>query len=60
MDRGQWGKAARSAGMTAVLATKHHDGFCLWNTKVTDYRIASSFMSEIESKRIRMPSEKAF
>ena len=39
----QWAEAARSAGMRyAVFTTKHHDGFCLWNTKVTNYDIASA------------------
>ncbi|UFU07194.1 alpha-L-fucosidase [Ruania halotolerans] len=31
-------RAARSAGMGyAVLTTKHHDGFALWNSGVSDY-----------------------
>ncbi|QVY66099.1 alpha-L-fucosidase [Polaribacter sp. Q13] len=43
LDCNQWAKAAKSAKMNyAVFTTKHHDGFCLWNTKVTDYDIASS------------------
>ena len=43
LDCNQWAKAAKSAKMNyAVFTTKHHDGFCLWDTKVTDYDIASS------------------
>lgn len=33
-----WAKAAAQAGMKyAVLTTKHHEGFCLFDTKYTDY-----------------------
>jgi len=43
LDCSQWARAAKSAGMRyAVLTAKHHDGFCLWNTSVTSYDIASS------------------
>lgn len=43
IDCSQWAKAAKSAGMQyAVLTTKHHDGFSLWNSSVTAYDIASS------------------
>jgi alpha-L-fucosidase len=39
----QWVTAAKSAGMKyIVLTTKHHDGFCLWDTKYTDYNIMNS------------------
>ena len=35
-----WAAAAKSAGMKyLVLTCKHHDGFCLWDTKFTDYNI---------------------
>ncbi|MFR9503791.1 MAG: alpha-L-fucosidase [Rikenellaceae bacterium] len=43
LDCGQWADAAKSAQMTyGVFTTKHHDGFCLWDTSVTDYDVASS------------------
>jgi len=33
-----WARAARDAGMKyVVLTTKHHEGFCLFDTKLTDY-----------------------
>ena len=36
----EWVAIAKAAGMKyIVLTTKHHDGFCLWNTKYTDYNI---------------------
>jgi len=39
----EWVAIAKSAGMKyMVLTTKHHDGFCLWNTKLTDYNIMNS------------------
>jgi alpha-L-fucosidase len=39
-DPAKWAKAARNAGMRyVVFTTKHHDGFCMFDTKLTDYRI---------------------
>lgn len=36
----EWVRIAKGAGMKyIVLTTKHHDGFCLWDTKFTDYNI---------------------
>ena len=43
LDCEGWVNAAKSAGMTfAVLTTKHHDGFNLWDSAYTDYDIGSA------------------
>ncbi|UOE50837.1 alpha-L-fucosidase [Mucilaginibacter sp. SMC90] len=43
LDADQWAKAAKSANMTyGCLTTKHHSGFCIWDTKTTDYNVMHS------------------
>lgn len=43
-DAKKWAKAARAAGMKyAVLTAKHHDGFCMFDSKLTDYKISTRF-----------------
>jgi alpha-L-fucosidase len=38
-DPREWARRAREAGMKyVVLTTKHHEGFCLWDSKATDYK----------------------
>jgi alpha-L-fucosidase len=38
----QWASTAKNAGMHyLVFTTKHHDGFCMWNTGQTDFKITS-------------------
>ncbi|MEX0655631.1 MAG: alpha-L-fucosidase [Phycisphaeraceae bacterium] len=38
-DPNQWAAAAAHAGMKYfVITTKHHEGFCLWDSKLTDYK----------------------
>src|SRR5512141_1190600 len=34
----EWARLAKASGMRyMVMTTKHHEGFCLWDTKMTDY-----------------------
>ncbi len=36
----KWATAARDAGMKyVVFTTKHHDGFCMFDTRTTDYKV---------------------
>lgn len=36
----EWVKTAKAAGVRYIVITsKHHDGFCLWDSKVSDYDI---------------------
>jgi len=37
----EWASLAKKAGMKyMVMTSKHHEGFCLWDTKQTDYNAA--------------------
>ncbi len=41
-DPARWAQIARAAGMRYVIfTTKHHDGFCMFDTKQTDYRVTA-------------------
>ena len=43
LDCDQWARAAKSANMSyGCLTTKHHSGFCIWDTKTTDYNVMNS------------------
>ena len=42
-DAKVWARAARAAGMKyVVLTSKHHEGFCLWDSAYTDYKITKT------------------
>ena len=39
----EWAKLAKAAGMKyAVLTSRHHDGFCMFDSHFTDYKITKS------------------
>ncbi len=42
-DPSLWAAAAGGAGMKYfVITTKHHEGFCLWDSKLTDYKATNT------------------
>ena len=39
----KWIRDAKKAGVEYIcITTKHHDGFCMWDTKYTDYKITNT------------------
>jgi alpha-L-fucosidase len=42
-DPDTWAEAAAGAGMKYMVVTsKHHEGFCLWDSKLTDYKATNT------------------
>lgn len=42
-DPQAWARTAREAGMRyVVLTAKHHEGFCLWDSQYTDYKVTNT------------------
>jgi alpha-L-fucosidase len=42
-DPGVWARQAREAGMKyAVLTSKHHDGFAMWDSALTDFKVTNT------------------
>jgi alpha-L-fucosidase len=39
----EWARMAKAAGMKyVVLTAKHHEGFCQWDSKYTDYKVTNT------------------
>jgi alpha-L-fucosidase len=39
----EWAAKAKAAGMKyVVITTKHHEGFCLWDSKYTDFKVSNT------------------
>ena len=42
-DANDWVRSRQDTGMKyLVITSKHHDGFCLWDSRLTDYDIMST------------------
>lgn len=42
-DAREWARKAKAAGMQyAILTTKHHEGFCLFDSQYTDYKVTNT------------------
>ena len=58
-DAAEWVSTAKEAGMKyIVLTSKHHDGFCLWDTKQTDYNIMNTPFGRDVIKELSQECEK--
>ncbi|RCW37622.1 alpha-L-fucosidase [Marinilabilia salmonicolor] len=54
----KWAKAANDAGMKyVVFTTKHHDGFCMFDSKYTDYKVTSEECPFHTNKRANIAKE---
>jgi alpha-L-fucosidase len=57
-DPSSWAKAAKVAGMKyVVFTTKHHDGFCMFDTRETDYKVTDSLCPFSRNPRANIAGE---
>ena len=57
-DPDKWAAAAKDAGMKyVVFTTKHHDGFCMFDTKQTDYKITASWVPFSKNPKANVAKE---
>ena len=58
-DANEWVRIAKNAGMKyIVFVPKHHDGFCLWDTKATDFNIMNTPYGKDICKQLSEACEK--
>jgi alpha-L-fucosidase len=54
----QWAAAAKYAGMKyVVFTTKHHDGFCMFDSKFTDYKITDTGCAFSKNQKANITKE---
>jgi alpha-L-fucosidase len=54
----KWATAAKSAGMKyMIFTTKHHDGFCMFDSKYTDYKITDQAVPFASNSRSNVTKE---
>ncbi len=59
VDTDQWARTAKEAGMGYILfLTKHHDGFCLWDTKTTEFKSTNSPLKKDVLAELRKSCDK--
>lgn len=60
LDTDQWCKTIKAAGMTKIIITaKHHDGFCLWQSRYTKHGIMSTNFLDGKGDVLKSLSESA-
>jgi len=59
LNTDQWCRVARSAGMGYIIfVAKHHDGFCLWDTKTTSFKVTNSPLKKDALAELRKSCDK--
>jgi len=57
-DPHEWAEMAKTAGMKyVVLTAKHHEGFCLFDSKFTDYKSTNTPLGKTLLKNMLKHSE---
>ena len=57
----QWAQVMQQAGMRyMIFTTKHHDGFCLWDSRETDFTIAHHAFKDDPRHDVLRPVLQAF
>lgn len=55
----QWARTAKEAGMKYILfLTKHHDGFCLWDTNTTELKVTNAALGKDVLKQLQTSCDK--